>query len=144
MTTLLEKNVIPAIQVLSRAIHENAVAKGFWPNESDSCAVCGADLKNDGFHTAGCVATDIQKQCNRNAGEMIALIHSECSELLEAVRKPGPSDHIEAYSGEEEECADIIIRVLDYAYGRGLRLAPALVAKHYFNTGREFKHGKDF
>ncbi len=145
--TLLEKNVIPAIQILSRVIHVNAVAKGFWPSENDECHFCGSDLAWDGKvyrHTEGCKLTETEKGCNRNAGEMIALIHSECSELLEAVRKPWPSDHIEAFTGEEEECADIIIRVLDYAYGRNLRVAEALVAKHYFNTGREFKHGKGF
>lgn len=100
---------------LIRRVHNCAVSHGFWPEGVD-----------------------------RNAGELVALIHSEASELLEAVRKPGPSDHIKCYTGEEEECADIIIRVLDYAGGRGLALAGALEAKIQFNESREHKHGKAF
>jgi NTP pyrophosphatase (non-canonical NTP hydrolase) len=108
-------NTQDAIATLVRDAHYNAVAHGFWP--------------------AGAA---------RNAGELIALIHSEASELLEAVRKPGKSDHIPGFTGEEEELADILIRVFDYAGGRNLNLAEALHAKLAFNAGREFKHGKAF
>ncbi len=80
----------------------------------------------------------------RNKGEMIALIHSECSELLEAVRKPGASDHIPRFTLEEEECADIVIRVLDYAQGHDLNFVDALREKMTYNRGREYKHGKAF
>lgn len=73
-------------------------------------------------------------------GDRIALIHSEVSELLEWVRKPGESDHIPA-SGEAEELADIIIRVIDYADLYGEDLAGALMAKLEFNRGRGYRHG---
>ena len=70
-----------------------------------------------------------------------ALMHSELSEGLEGVRKPGPSDKIPAYTIEEEELADTIIRILDYAGRYDLRISEAIVAKLEFNKTRGHKHG---
>ena len=81
----------------------------------------------------------------RNDGELIALMHSEISEALEALRHGNPrSEHIPQFSGVEEEMADLIIRVLDAAAARGWRVGEALVAKIQFNQGRPYKHGKKF
>lgn len=72
----------------------------------------------------------------RNKGEMIALMHSELSEMLEAERKSLPSDKIPGFTGAEEELADLFIRGLDYAGGHSLRLGPAIVAKLAYNAIR--------
>lgn len=78
----------------------------------------------------------------RNFGETTALIHSELSEALEAKRHGNPpSDHIPAFSGVEEEWADVVIREMDVASVDGYRLAEAIWAKLMFNAGRPYKHG---
>jgi len=80
-----------------------------------------------------------------NDGEKIALMHSELSECLDYVRNGNPaSDHIPEFSGAEEELADTIIRILDYAGHKRFRVAEALLAKAAFNECRPFKHGKAF
>lgn len=76
-----------------------------------------------------------------NDGEKLALMHSELSEGLEALRKDLQSDHIPDFKGIEEELADTIIRILDYAGARGLRIADAMLAKADYNDTRGYKHG---
>ena len=104
------------ITTLAKEIHERAIQKGFWESGVD-----------------------------RNDGEMIALMHSELSEALEAIRQRNPpSEHIPEFSGVEEEFADLIIRVLDTCYARGYRIEEAIHAKMKYNNGRPYKHGKEF
>lgn len=70
-------------------------------------------------------------------GTEIALIHSEVSELLEAVRK---KDHL----NEAEEIADTVIRILHYCGKYNIDLGAALYSKMLKNYRRPFKHGKEF
>ena len=82
---------------------------------------------------------------DRNDGELLALIHSEISEALEALRKNVAHDkHLPQYTGVEVELADAVIRIMDMAQRRGYNLADAIVDKIEFNKTREHKHGKKF
>jgi hypothetical protein len=103
--------VVACLNWAAQRVHANAAEKGFWEPEPPF-------------------------------GVSIALMHSELSEALEANRHGSPpSDHIPEFTGEEEELADTLIRILDNAAGRRLRVAEALVAKHEFNRSRPHKHG---
>lgn len=80
---------------------------------------------------------------DRNEGECIALMHSELSEALEAIRKT--QDHCVIESGNvAEELADCVIRIMDYCESKGINLGKAIVEKHEYNRTREYKHGKKF
>ena len=104
---------IESIKQVQKAVHWNAVNKGFWEDSP-------------------------------NKAEKICLMHSELSEMLEGVRKPGPDHHCPEFTNEEIELADNFIRGMDYAEKFNLRLAQAIIAKMIFNQNREYKHGKKF
>ncbi len=109
--TAPSSNFPEAFDRLASRVNENARAKGWWKGD-------------------------------RNDGEMIALMHSELSEALEALRHGNPrSEHIPDFTGPEEELADVVIRILDYAGAKNLRLGEAIFAKIAFNAGRPFMHG---
>lgn len=72
----------------------------------------------------------------RNKGEMIALMHSELSEMLEGTRKNLMDDHLPHRRSEEVEAADLFIRLMDYAGGWGLDLDGAVAEKRAYNAVR--------
>jgi len=136
---------IESFNALATEAHDTAVSKGWWSNE-DAVTLCniGASI--------GSTGTDLIKRDflqslaykleRKNDGEMIALMHSELSEALEALRHGNPpDDKVPEFSGVEAELADVIIRIFDLASQRGWRVAEALVAKMEMNKGRSVKHG---
>lgn len=111
MTELESNDFTRAFDIIQLEVHSIAVEKGWWEQE-------------------------------RNQAEMIALMHSELSEALEGMRHGNqPSDHIPAFSAVEEEMADVIIRIMDFAHGGGFNISEALLAKLAFNRTRPHKHG---
>lgn len=70
----------------------------------------------------------------RETGTLLALIHSEVSEALEADRR---GDH----ENFAEELADILIRVFDLCGAKDIDLEKAVIIKMERNKGRSYKHG---
>ena len=65
---------------------------------------------------------------------VLALIHSEVSEALEAYRKDDRANF-------QEELADVFIRLLDLSHGMGIDLGTEVLAKLAKNRTRGFRHG---
>jgi len=72
---------------------------------------------------------------------LIALMHSELCEALEADRMSAASEKLKCNLGIEEELADVIIRILDAAAGYDLDVHGAIIAKMLYNETREDRHG---
>jgi NTP pyrophosphatase (non-canonical NTP hydrolase) len=98
-------------QRLQEEIHQTAQAKGWWDKP-------------------------------RTDSDTIILFHSEISEAVEALRNGDPmSEKIPEFSQLEEELADTVIRIMDYAEHRGIDLWSAIVAKSEYNKGRSYRRG---
>lgn len=105
------KHFIESIRTMQHAVHENAKAHGWWDEP-------------------------------REDGTVLMLVVSELSELLEELRVGGrESAKIDGFTSEEEELADAVIRILDFAGRKGYRLGAAILAKHEYNKSRPYKHG---
>lgn len=106
-----QKQIAESFRTLQHAIHQNAIDHGWWDKP-------------------------------REDGTIAMLVVTEIAEAVEAMRDGGgESEKIPGFSKEEEEFADAIIRILDFAGAKGYRLGPAIVAKHEFNKTRPHMHG---
>jgi NTP pyrophosphatase (non-canonical NTP hydrolase) len=74
---------------------------------------------------------------NDNLGELIALIHSELSEMLQAERTGERDKHLPHRMAAEVECADALTRLLIYAGFRGFDLDGVVAEKRAYNAERE-------
>ncbi len=110
------KNLIEALRIARDNAHQNSKDHGFW-----------AEIPN----TSRLLAA-------------LALMHSEISEVAEVIRKDprAMSTKCPEITAEAEECADILLRLLDYCGARGIDLGTAAAAKHEYNKGRPHMHGK--
>lgn len=101
-------------------------------------SLIGVQLYCHGLAVEGGWWTDLDtgEHIDRNSGECYALMHSELSEGFEGHRKNLMDEHLPEFKNEEVELADAIIRILDYAGGKNLRVAQALAAKLVYNTER--------
>ena len=116
MTETLTVTSEYGLDALAAILHESSIEKGFW----------------DGEYT------------NEKFAVKLALIHSEVTEVLEAIRKSQGSEKI------VEEIADVLIRTLDlYAAMSNKELAThsldeVLENKIAINKSREWLHGNLF
>lgn len=97
-------------------------------------ALLGAEIIEINRANGWNVATPECWQDRYKIPAVIALIHSEASEALEAFRKDDRANF-------EEELADTVIRVLDLTAGLGIDIDAAVTAKLAKNRTRGYRHG---
>ena len=85
---------------------------------------------------------------NRNIPELLALIHSEVSEALEAFRDQGQDSLSEIWRDKNNkpegfivELADVLIRIADLCGEFNLDLESAIRSKLSYNETRLYRHG---
>jgi len=125
----MQKTFAQLFNETAEGVHQTAVDKGWWDSrwKIEMCAT------SPEIHSASVSA---------NNGSLIALMHSELSEALEALRAGNPpDDKIPEFTGVEAELADVVIRIMDAAAARGWRVGEAIERKIEMNKGRSFMHG---
>lgn len=103
---------------LGGVLHQQARSKGFWDDTPSP----------------------------QSTALRLYLIASEAHEAAEVVRADpyAPSSKTPGYTALEEECADILIRLLDFCAAHNLHLCKAAQAKAAYNRTRPTLHGKQF
>lgn len=115
----VEDSFVRDVNILAKQITVWNMYQGFWTNTDQ-------DLT-------------LQERATR-----LALIHSEVSEVLEAIRTDAQDDKIPYLKGEVAEMADVIIRCLDYCGRYGINIGEAVRDKMRYNQTRPKMHGKKF
>ena len=109
------------LNVIAEACYKTSTEHGFW----DHREITSID------------DTEITVPNPSIWAEKIALMHSEASEMLEALR-----------DGDEPalaiECADLLIRLFDFTSARGIDLEQAVETKMAKNATRPHLHGRKF
>lgn len=105
-----------AITEQCELVHEVAIQHGFW----DHLMLTGPEF--------GITNPSIFE-------EKLALIHSEVSEILDARRSADEA-------AEAKECADVLIRLMDYCAARNIDLGKEYVANVRENIERPRLHGR--
>lgn len=133
-----KRKFLVGLEAVQKEAHANASKHGFWDilyyiNEQ---AVKG---KMSGGKS--------KELCQAVFSQKISLMHSELSELLEALRTDNPTapcKKVPTINAMEEEAADLLIRLVDFCGEAGIRLGVATLLKMDYNTGRSHMHGKKF
>jgi len=113
-------------------LNMNATEAEAYAGIAAGMALAHETANNAGWYRDPATGEPVQ----RNFGEVVALMHSELSEALEAHRKDLKDDKLPHRSGIEVEFADCIIRIFDTAAVLGLDLPGAIIEKNRFNKTR--------
>lgn len=124
-----------SINELTKDIHDNAVAHGWWDSErsfGEIIALCHSELSE---------ALEEDRAGNRiRAGEPTPLVYYSGGGYVATA----PTKCCTKPEGIAVEMIDCIIRILDWCGHAGVDVEAVLMEKHEYNKTRPYKHGKNY
>lgn len=135
-TLVLSRDAVKDIYDLMRCLIIDEV-QSFETKTETVFSELGETIRNVNKANGWPVLTPEQRNDIQGIATRIALMHSELSEALEELRKPGGTD----WDCFTTELADVIIRILDTTHQLGLDMGTAVLAKIEKNKARGWRHG---
>ena len=129
------------INELAKEVHDNAVAHGWWekpPTLPEALCLIHSELSE---------ALEEYREGNPLIYGTCALAAEDCkySGVCDRVGRPGEGEGIDGPckpEGIAVELADVILRTLDLMAALGVDVDAVVTAKHKYNLGREYRHGR--
>lgn len=122
----MRKGNIMNLNEITKEIHENAVAHGWWDEERSF--------------------GDIVALCHSELSEALEEYRSGMPMMYYVNADGDPTTYFEKYNGEKlegiaTEMIDCLIRILDWCGKEGIDVEKVLTMKHEYNKTRPYKHG---
>jgi len=136
-----------SVEVWQTLIAAWAHGKGWWDGFPGGDITLLIDRQRDSQRLADGLRNpaNLERVDANYIAAKLALIHSEVSEGLEALRDGDLALRIDPERGKpeglESELADILIRTLDLAEALGMDMGGTMAIKMRYNEGRPYKHG---
>lgn len=127
------------IQAISKEIHENARAKGFWDKERN----LGEILMLIVSEVSEAMEADRENRFANKKGFKAGMEGWE-EDWYDYNRKFKSEFEMTIKNTLEDELADVMIRVMDLAYSRSINLEWHIIQKMKYNSMREHMHGKKY
>lgn len=115
---------------LAAAVHENAVAHGWWEQERELPEILML-----------CVSELAEALEEYRAGKPNIYYNVEGEEMLYADGEACEKYERRKPEGVAVELADCVIRILDYCGRAGIDIEEAIRIKHEYNKTRPYRHG---
>jgi NTP pyrophosphatase (non-canonical NTP hydrolase) len=124
------------ISEITKDIHENAIAHGWWDEErtfGDIIALCHSELSE---------ALE-EYRCKRPAFYYVCEMEQDDGSIIPCVRTDHGDDNFkgEKPEGTAVELADCIIRILDYCGKEKIDIEHIIEVKNEYNKTRPYRHG---
>lgn len=135
---------LETMEKVQERAHKTSVAHGFWEGaENNSIPTKLCLIHSEVSEWLEAFRTDPTAPCGKVVERLPRVVDNFGNPVTMplSVADGACPDGVRPVTKEEEEAADILIRLMDLCEARGIDLARVTLAKMHYNESRPYKHG---